>query len=87
MKLELSKWIGIGLTVITLIVGAVVWASSEHTSIQEKARETYFNIPWQDMAGMRDVLIHDYLGIEVEEVWKTATHDVMELKRSDREYY
>jgi uncharacterized protein with HEPN domain len=38
------------------------------------------DIPWADMAGMRDILIHDYIDVDLEIVWKTASESVPILK-------
>jgi uncharacterized protein with HEPN domain len=34
-------------------------------------RNEYPNVPWKEMAGMRDKLIHGYFGVQLEVVWKT----------------
>lgn len=43
-------------------------------------RNKHPNIPWSKMAGMRDVLIHDYMGVDLKTVWKVATERLPELK-------
>jgi uncharacterized protein with HEPN domain len=48
--------------------------------ISQGTREKNNNIPWKDMAGMRDKLIHDYFGVDVEQVWLTASNDIPTLK-------
>ncbi|MCX5806026.1 MAG: DUF86 domain-containing protein [Proteobacteria bacterium] len=43
-------------------------------------RQKYPDIPWSKMAGMRDVLIHDYMGVDLKTVWKVAQERLPELK-------
>lgn len=39
--------------------------------ISADTKQTYYKIPWKEIAGMRDKLIHDYLGVDFDVVWKT----------------
>ena len=43
-------------------------------------RERYPIIPWKDMAGMRDRVIHFYFGISYEKVWYTVKEDIPAIK-------
>ena len=40
-------------------------------NLSEDFRNQYSNIPFKQVAGMRDKLIHDYFGVDYEIVWKT----------------
>lgn len=44
--------------------------------ISKDIRKAYPEIPWQDIAGMRDKIIHDYFGVDIEKVWDTAQQDL-----------
>jgi uncharacterized protein with HEPN domain len=48
--------------------------------ISEATRSDASDIPWQDIAGMRDKLIHDYFGVDIEKVWLTVQVDIPVLK-------
>ena len=37
------------------------------------------SLDWKSICGMRDVLIHDYIGVDLDEVWNVATSRVPEL--------
>jgi uncharacterized protein with HEPN domain len=39
------------------------------------------NIPWRMMKGIRNVLVHEYFGVDLEIIWKTIKHDLPALKK------
>ena len=45
------------------------------------------NIPWRDIIGMRNVLIHEYFDIDETEVWKTIKNDLPKLKKLIKKIY
>ena len=50
--------------------------------IPDKSRNNYPAIPWQEISGMRDKLIHDYFGVDLETVWDTIQEDLLPLKKA-----
>lgn len=48
--------------------------------ISKQLTEQYSQMPWREMAGMRDVLIHDYFGVDIGIVWNVVENELPELK-------
>ncbi len=40
------------------------------------------NIPWKEMSGMRDKMIHEYFGVDLDIVWKTIKQSLPGLEKS-----
>jgi len=48
-------------------------ATKRFSQRSPEVRTAHPEIPWQAMAGMRDILIHAYDVVDIEEVWRTVT--------------
>jgi|SRR5208337_1909055 len=64
----------------------VVWTLYHIQIIGEAAngispgfQEDHPAIPWKDIIAMRHLLVHQYFGIDIDEVWNTAKHDLPRL--------
>lgn len=49
-------------------------------SITEDTREKFPGVAWKEIAGLRNILIHEYFGIDVDLVWQIITTDIPDLK-------
>ncbi|NCN58618.1 hypothetical protein COW99_01730 [Candidatus Roizmanbacteria bacterium CG22_combo_CG10-13_8_21_14_all_38_20] len=50
--------------------------------LEEDYKSQFPNVPWKNMAGMRDVLIHDYDEVDIDLVWDTVSKDLVVLKEA-----
>jgi len=67
---------------IYAVIRAIEIIGEAVKKIPELVKNRYPQIPWRDMAGMRDKLIHEYFGVNLRAVWDTVKQDIPSLKPS-----
>jgi len=48
--------------------------------LPDDIKDSHSEVPWKKVAGMRDVLIHQYFGVDIEATWDVVEKDIPELK-------
>ncbi|MGB9717670.1 MAG: DUF86 domain-containing protein [Thermoproteota archaeon] len=66
---------------INAVVRSIEVIGEATKNIPKIIKNRHKEVPWKKMAGMRDKLIHEYFGIDIEILWKTATEDIPPLKK------
>ena len=49
-------------------------------NLDEDFKNRYPEIPWKKIAGLRDVLIHEYFGVSLKRIWRVIKIDLVDLK-------
>ncbi|AKB74050.1 hypothetical protein MSLAZ_0789 [Methanosarcina lacustris Z-7289] len=50
-------------------------------NLSKSLRDKYPQVHWRGIAGMRDKLVHDYFGVDINAVWDTIKDDIPALKK------
>lgn len=61
----------------------IIGEATKNISIE--FRGEHQEIPWRNMAGLRDVLIHDYFGVDLEIVWNVVENELSKVKKKLKE--
>ena len=56
----------------------IIGEAAKH--VPDAIRDKYPTVPWKEMAGMRDKLIHFYMGVKYELVWQTIKDVIPQIK-------
>ncbi len=57
----------------------VMGEAAKHLS--EPFKLSHEEVPWKQVAGFRDVLIHDYIGVDIEQVWSAVDRNLPEFAK------
>jgi uncharacterized protein with HEPN domain len=57
----------------------IIGEAARHISTE--FQEQHDEIPWSQMIGMRNKIVHDYFNIDVSKIWDTAKNDIPQLKK------
>ncbi len=58
----------------------IIGEATKHLSLE--MRQSHPEIQWRGLAGFRDVLIHNYMGVDLVEVWNIIENDLIQIKSS-----
>lgn len=50
-------------------------------TLSDELRRKHPRVPWKDIIGMRNIIVHDYFGIDTKIVWSVVQKDLPPLKR------
>ena len=61
------------------VIHAIEVVGEAAKKVPPGVRKKYAAIPWRDITGMRDKLVHEYFGVDIRTVWATVKEDLPAL--------
>jgi uncharacterized protein with HEPN domain len=58
----------------------IVGEATKHLS--PELRQSHPEIQWRGLAGIRDVLVHNYIGVDLDEIWNIIENELPQIKSS-----
>lgn len=69
----------------TIVIDAVIRQfeiiGEAANNVSGEFKQKYPSLPWVEMIGMRNQLIHEYFGVDLKVIWRTYKEDLPELKK------
>ncbi|WP_320040589.1 DUF86 domain-containing protein [uncultured Desulfobacter sp.] len=78
-KLDYDGWIKDQRTIDAVIRNLEIIGEAA-ANVPQEIQELYADIPWYQMKGMRNILIHEYFGVDNDVLWSTIKKDLPALK-------
>ena len=68
------------------VIGNIEVIGEAAKRVSPESRSQLAELDWKRICGMRDVLIHDYIGVDLEEVWSVASTRVLNSKSCSNDF-
>lgn len=65
---------------LNAVVRSIEVIGEASKQLPEALKANYGKLPWKEIIGMRDKLIHAYFGIDTETIWQTVKENIPPLK-------
>jgi len=65
----------------TWIIHHIQIIGEASSKLSDELKAAYPDVPWAQIIAMRNILVHDYFGLDLEEVWSVVERDLPDLKR------
>ena len=62
------------------IIKSIETIGEASKNIPDSFRKKYSKVPWKKIAGLRDIIVHAYFGIDLNIVWEIIKNDIPKLK-------